>query len=256
MLSASFSPDGRKLAYSKGRPVANVWRVPILDRPATWSDARQLTFDQALTEFFDVTEDGAQLVFNSDRSGNMDLWTLPTGGGDMTQLTSGAALDWFPQWSPDGHEVAFYSYRTGRREIFVMPLDGGPLRQVTDGEADGVESWYPAWSPDGAEILFTRDSEVGVGGSINVIPSAGGTPRVIHETRPDGPVAWSRDGRSIYFAASHSLWRIPASGGKPERLTDGLDATPIVSADGKSIFYRHSGDTSGRSTGNAARGGR
>ena len=43
---AAMSPDGTRLAYSKGRRIANVWRVPILsDRPATWVDAEQVTFD-------------------------------------------------------------------------------------------------------------------------------------------------------------------------------------------------------------------
>ena len=50
--SAIFSPDGTKLAYSRGQQVHNVWRVPILDgRPATWADAEQLTFDNALVEY-------------------------------------------------------------------------------------------------------------------------------------------------------------------------------------------------------------
>jgi serine/threonine protein kinase len=44
MQQAVFAADGRKLAYSKGRPVANVFRVPILeDREAVWGDAEQLT---------------------------------------------------------------------------------------------------------------------------------------------------------------------------------------------------------------------
>ena len=44
--SAAFSPDGKRLAYSRGGRVANVWRVPLLsDRPATWADATQVTSD-------------------------------------------------------------------------------------------------------------------------------------------------------------------------------------------------------------------
>ena len=244
MLSAAFSLDPRKLAYSKGRPVANLWRVAIprgvQGRPATWSDAQQLTFDQANTEFFDVTADGARLAFNSDRSGNMDLWTLPTSGGEMTQLTRGPGLDWFPKWSPDGDEVAFYSYRTGRREIFVMPLDGGPARQLTDGESDGVDSRYPDWSPDGNEILFTRDAERSA--SIHVVASDGGTPRRIHESGQNWPSAWSLDGRGLFFVENQSLWRVPAAGGEAERMTEGVDSGPIPSSDGESLFFRDSGD--------------
>ncbi len=44
---AFLSRDEARLAYSRGRLVANVWRVPILkERLANWADARQLTFDQ------------------------------------------------------------------------------------------------------------------------------------------------------------------------------------------------------------------
>jgi len=43
---AAFSPDGTKLAYTKGQRIGNVWQVPIPQTgspPATWEDARQLT---------------------------------------------------------------------------------------------------------------------------------------------------------------------------------------------------------------------
>jgi Tol biopolymer transport system component len=60
---AALSADGAKLAYSKGREVANAWSVPVLsDRPATWADARQVTFDHALIEFLDLSPDGQTLV--------------------------------------------------------------------------------------------------------------------------------------------------------------------------------------------------
>ena len=122
-----FSPDGRKLAYSKGRVVANVWRVPVLaDRAATWSDARQLTFDEAYIEMVDVSPDAERLIVSSDRSGNPDLWLLPAGGGAMQQLTTDPTPDWAPRWSPSGNEIAFYAYRSGQREIWVQPFSGAP----------------------------------------------------------------------------------------------------------------------------------
>jgi len=68
--TAAFSPDGTRLAYSRGRREfdSNIWRVRILhDRLATWADAEQLTFDNAFIQFFDVSPDGKRLVFSSDR---------------------------------------------------------------------------------------------------------------------------------------------------------------------------------------------
>ena len=152
--SAAFSPDGLKLAYSLGARVANVWRVPILaDRAATWTDAKQLTSDNAFIEFVDASPDGSMLALSSDRRGNQDLWLMPVAGGEMTPLTTDSTPDWNPRWSPDGREIAFYAYRTGNRDIFVMPARGGAARQLT---SDPAQDRIPSWSPDGQEIAFNR----------------------------------------------------------------------------------------------------
>ena len=149
---AAFSPDGSKLAYSRGRRVSNVWRVPILgDRLATWADAQQITFDTAFAEMLDVSPDGNRLAISSDRTGNQDLWTLPAEGGEMTQLTTDPTPDWAPRWSPDGTEIAFHAYRSGNREIWVMPSNGGPARQLTTHPTEDI---LPSWSSDGQEIAF------------------------------------------------------------------------------------------------------
>lgn len=72
--SAMFSPDGARVAYSRGGRISNVWRLPILpDHPATWADAVRVTSERAFIEFVDVSPDGQQLAISSDRRGNQDL---------------------------------------------------------------------------------------------------------------------------------------------------------------------------------------
>ena len=76
----------------RGRRVANLYRAPLLaDRPATWADATQLTFDEAENESVDVPGDG-RLVVGSDRLGNWGIWTLPAAGGDLRRLSTDAAI--------------------------------------------------------------------------------------------------------------------------------------------------------------------
>src|SRR3990172_3791848 len=171
--SAVFSPDGRKLAYSNGRKVRNVFRAPILlDRPATWDDAVEVTSEHAYIEYFDLSPDGGTLAFSSDRTGNQDLWLLSVEGGPMTQLTTDPTPDWCPRWSPDGSEIVFYSYRTGNRDIWVMPARGGPARQLT---SDPAQDMQPSWSPDGQEIAFSsrRTGE----DALWIVEAKGGEPR-------------------------------------------------------------------------------
>ena len=193
--SAAFSPDGRKLAYSRGARVANVWRVPILaDRPATWTDATQLTSDNAFIEFVDASPDGSLLALSSDRRGNQDLWLMPAAGGEMTPLTTDPTPDWFPRWSPDGREIAFHAYRTGNRDIFVMPSRGGAARQLT---SDPAQDRIPSWSPDGQEVAFLSTP-----GKTRIVPAKGGE---TYELTAGNNGEWSPEGGWLLVARQDGL---------------------------------------------------
>ena len=254
MRYAMFSPDGNKLAYSKGRRVANLWRIPIHDdRPATWGDAEQLTFDQAYVEYFDVSPDGDRVMVNSDRAGNSDLWMLPANGGEMVQVTNEPTPEWAPKWSPDGNEVAYYSFQTGNREIWVLPLNGGPARQLTDGKATGTHFYFPEWSPDGREIAFTDFT------GVYVVPSKGGEARQLTGLDEGGLTSWSPDGESLLFQSENGLWRVPLIGGDPERRGPKLAASRAGRKTGSGSFtseMRGTRETCGRyrsMTGHTAR---
>jgi eukaryotic-like serine/threonine-protein kinase len=226
MRDFAFSRDGSRVAYSRGRWVSNFWRVPILmDRPATWADAQQVTFDQAYVEFLDVSADGKRVAYSSDRSGNQDLWVMPI-GGEPTPLTFDVAPDWAPAWSPDGSRIAFYSARTGDREVWTMPAAGGAATRLTN--SPGLDAGS-AWSPDGREIAFrserTGDSEVWVIGADGT-----GLRRITRNPANDGLPCWSPDGLWLAFASTRTgktqLWRVPARGGEPELLTRGPGIGP------------------------------
>ena len=219
--------------------MANVWRVPILsDRTATWTDAEQLTFDEALIEFVDVSRDGQKLLVSSNRAGNQDVWMVSVGESDWLQLTSDLAPDWCPRWSPDGRGIAFYSYRSGHREIWTIPAGGGQARPVTQGALDAR---FPSWSPDGQYIAYWS----GRSGNrdIWVVPSEGGEPRqVTNDPGLDTAPSWSPDGKWIVFSSTrvsgeYRLWRAPVSGGEPELLSKRRGVRHVWAPDGRHIFY-------------------
>jgi Tol biopolymer transport system component len=231
--SAAFSRDGSKLAYSRGAKVANVWRAPILpDRSASWTDAKQLTSDNAFIETVDLSPDGLLLVLSSDRRGNPDLWTMPAEGGEMTPLTTDPTPDWYPRWSPDGQEIAFHAYRTGNRDIFVMPSGGGAARQLT---SDPGQDRMPSWSPNGQEVAF-QSARVGGARKTWIVPAKGGEEYEL--TAGSGGAEWSPEGGWLLMARQDGLYRVARPGGDSVRLsgTHGL-MTPRFSPDGKSIYY-------------------
>ena len=240
---AALTSDGRKLAYSKGRSVANVFRVPILaDRETTWADAEQVTFDQAYIAMLDLSPDGQRLFVSSDRGGNADIWVVPIGEKDFTQLTTDRSPDWAPRLSPDRKRIAFYSYRTGNRHIWVMPAEGGRAVRLTDGPSANM---FPSWSPDGRNIAFYSDRTGNV--DVFVIPAEGGDLRqMTNDPQSDYFPQWSPDGEWIFFTAyrgdtGNRLWRIPASGGTAEPLMKDMALPPIGifrwSEDGREIYF-------------------
>ena len=255
---AVLSPDGTALAYSKGRRVANVWRIPILDRPAVWADAEQLTFDQAFIEHLDISRDGASLIVSSDRAGNPDLWALPADGGTMRQVTNHSTPDWGPAWSPDGQQVAFYAFRSGNREIWTIPIDGGAARQLTDNDDyDGL----PSWSPDGQLIAFatTPPQAVTRTYSVGVISVDGTALHLITEGASDRwGASWSPDGEWLWFTrfgpGLMDLWRVPSDGGDPEQMWSG-GMFPRWSPDGRNVYFIGDGEHSGRLWSVPAEGG-
>ena len=247
MRRATFSPDGSRLAYSRGQRVGNLWRIRIPQdgQRATWTDAQQLTFDQSLVSSVNVSPDGQRLAVASDRTGNTDVWVMPAAGGELRQLTTERTPDWMPAWSPDGTRIAFYAFRSGTRHLWTIPAAGGRPQQITDGEA---ADYQPAWSPDGEELAFYSLR----GGVMDVwiVPAGGGEPRQVTSTsgRNFFP-QWSPDGAWLVFCSLRSgdarLWRIPARGGSAEQITSGLAWYPSWSRDGDRIYFTGTGEREG-----------
>jgi Tol biopolymer transport system component len=224
MRNAALSIDGRKLAYSQGRKVANVWRVPLrTGAPATWADATQLTFDQAFIECVDLNRAGTRLAVSSDRSGSLDLWTLPSAGGELQQLTTDPSAEWCPNWSPDAATIAFYAYRTGNREVWTIPSAGGEWRQVTNNP--GVDM-HPSWSSDGKELLFRTTRDAGSGSFAQPVDGSPG--RLLSPT--SGSMLWSPTDRRVAYTEGDLVTIASDDGrGEPIRLAN-------VAAEGRPTF--------------------
>ncbi len=99
--------------------------------------------------------DGQMLAFMSVRSGNGDIWVVPTEGGEARQLTNHQGEDWWPMWSHEGNWVYFSSARSGRYRLWRVPAEGGEPEQVT--ERGGLISGK---SMDGRRIFLLQGRSI------------------------------------------------------------------------------------------------
>ena len=240
MREASLSADGTKIVYVQGRKITNLWRVPIRsDRPASWSDAEQLTFDQSAIECVDLSPDTTRLAFSSDRGGHHNIWTMPADGGPMEQLTFEVMPDWCPTYSPDGKELLIYSFRGESRDIWILSATEGQPRKISHQTGD---TQFPMWSPDGMRIAYL--SNQGGNADIWTMSAEGDDIRQLtSDPSPDVFPLWSPDGEWLLFGSRRDpngqsrIWRVPSDGGTPEPVTDANGTRPRYSLDGSRIYF-------------------
>ncbi|WP_437277623.1 BamA/TamA family outer membrane protein [Sorangium sp. So ce375] len=118
--SPSFSPDGKRLAYSVW--TAGGYRdIRVVD-VATGS-FRQVTRDRA-TDMNPVwSPDGETLYFTSDRTGINNVYAYDLSSGALHQVTNVRLGALHPAISPDGKTLVYVGYTSRGHDLFVMPLD-------------------------------------------------------------------------------------------------------------------------------------
>ena len=154
-LLIDVSADGRSLPMRSFYSSQTWPRLPI-PKSGTVSSANavRLTRGAQTVEGANISRDGKWIVYDSNLSGNQDIYKMLRTGGPEEQLTHNSQDDFQPNLSPDGQFIAFYSFRNGNRDIYVMSADGTNQQQVTN---DPAQERYPDWSPDGRSLVFFSD---------------------------------------------------------------------------------------------------
>lgn len=182
---ASWSPDGRYIAYRHGGP------SHLYEKASDGSGAeRTLLEEGAVPDSW--SPDGRYLVYElPNLKTGRDLWVLPLSGDRkpspllQTQFDENAA-----KVSPDGRWLSYESNESGRWEVYVRFFLGpGPKWQVSSGgamEALFGSSTGPKWSSDGKELFY-----ISLDGKLMSVPVRSGstfqmgTPRPLF-TLPEG----------------------------------------------------------------------
>ena len=185
--------------------------------------------------------DGKSLAFETDQSGNWDIWTVNRDGSGLKQITRGSSNDRFASWSPDGGTLAYASDRGGNWDVWSMKLDGSGVRQLT--KFPGLDI-APIWSPDGRRIAFVSSRSMDV--LVWVMDADGSHVEGMPNIRcGDWVSAWSPDGRSVAAVSSmrgkSDIWLIDTEERVIKQLTQKTesrrDFLPAWSPDGRHIAF-------------------
>lgn len=187
--SATWSPDGKWIAYHRSRAGAYGPRIPgrgELGGPTIDSDIFVVNLDDLLThgeqplnlteslgptsdDDADWSPDGSRIAFTSRSSAcpngpacraQGEIWVINTDGTNPQRLTFNSLEERSPDWSPDGTKIV-YMCRLGVDtpfEICVMNSSGiGDVEVLT---SNVVPDLTPGWSPDGTRLSFFRGSNL------------------------------------------------------------------------------------------------
>ena len=128
LLSPSWSPDGRRLAYVSFEHNNNS-AIYIQDLN-TGARERVASF-RGINSAPAFSPDGRRLALTLSRSGNPEIYVMDIASKALTQITNQFGIDTEPSWSADGSTLYFTSDRGGRPQIYQASASGGGATRVT-----------------------------------------------------------------------------------------------------------------------------
>ncbi len=235
--SASYSTDNKYILYSSTQKIDyQCPKKPEFSKNYTWllysgydvyiddptgGSAERLTKSNEYDGKAVFSPKGDKIIFSSNRSGDIELYSMNVDGSAVKQITHGVGYDGDVVFSKDGKNIVWrasrpkgtalqdYRYqlsqgfiRAGKFELFMMKLDGGKPIQLT---RNGASNFCPTFDPNSNNIIFSSNMS-------------------------------QKDGRN------YDIYTLNLKTRKQERITyySGFDGYPVFSSDGKKLLFTSS----------------
>ncbi len=215
LMSPSWSPDGRRLAYvSFEGGNSAVWIQDIAS-----GSREKLTSFRGINGAPSFSPDGGRLALTLSKGGNPDVYVMDLGSKHLTQVTNHFGIDTEPSWSPDGSRLYFTSDRGGRPQVYQVAASGGSATRVS---FEGSYNASPSVSFDGKKIATAQ----GAGNvyRIALLDNSLGSPRwsMLSPGSLDESPSFAPNGAMVLYAAREGrrgvLYAVSADGRVRQRL--------------------------------------
>jgi Tol biopolymer transport system component/DNA-binding winged helix-turn-helix (wHTH) protein len=228
-VGATWSPDGRFIAYSSDRG----GKFDIWVQQVSGGDPVQITKGAGHHWQPDWSPDGKYIAYRSE-NGDGGLFIVPAlgGAGLEARITS---FGYHPRWSPDSSQILFRTEMTPLSDItdkfYIVRLDGSPPREVLTEFflQHKLRPGSAVWHPDGKRVcVWVSDGSPSP--SFWTVTIAGGTaikweiaPAITRELEEmsvgdtkgwqrNFTLAWAASGRAVYFEHAYrgarNVWKM------------------------------------------------
>lgn len=203
-------------------PIYDSYEIFLSD--TTGKILKQFTNNKFYDAEATVSPDGSLVVFTSNRSGDLELYTMKLDGSNVKQVTKGLGYDGGAFFSPDSKKLVFRASRPQspedvkeykdllaqglvaptNMEIYTCNVDGSDLQQITKL---GQANWAPYFHPSGQKIIFSSNHEAKRGFPFNLYMiniDGTGLERITHDKTFNAFPMFSYDGKKIVFSSNRN----------------------------------------------------
>ena len=188
---------------------------------------------------------GNKIVFESNRSGNWDIYMMDADGKNQQKITAKKSDDRRPSWHPSGKIILFESDRGGKTELYTIAIKNRKIRKISNSAING-ELIFGNFSPNGKYVAVSAKESDEKSNIILMKKNGKNIKRLTSNQLRNYYPKWSPNGNEIvYFSRKHTnnqddeIYRLNVKDGKEFRLTNWPthNFCPTWSSDGRRIAY-------------------